>query len=193
MNTRIYSIFPACGKTWLYEHQEDYDLKILDSDSSQFSWQYVADGNGGFRKERNPDFPNNYITHIKAHIGKVDYIFVSTHEEVRKALAEAGIDFTVVFPRQSLKAEWVGRCFLRGSGEAFCKLIADNWDDRIYAYERDAPGNFTNLSLYGSGVWASAYMSYKLIRNFRHKFYLKFLIISQPVKTSVRFQYSISF
>ena len=30
MNTKIYSIFPACGKTWLYEHQEDYDLKILD-------------------------------------------------------------------------------------------------------------------------------------------------------------------
>ncbi len=69
----------------------------------------------------------------------------------------------------------------------------DNWDDRIYAYERDAPGNFTNLSLYGRGGWASAYMSYKLLRNPRQKFHLKFLMMSQPVKASVRFQYSISF
>lgn len=30
-----------------------------------------------------------------------------------------------------MKAEWVGRCFLRGSGEKFCQLIADNWDDWI--------------------------------------------------------------
>jgi hypothetical protein len=69
----------------------------------------------------------------------------------------------------------------------------DNWDDRIYAYERDAPGNFTNLALYGRGGWFSVYMSYKLLRNPRQKFHLKFLMVSQPVKVSVRFQYSISF
>ena len=30
-----------------------------------------------------------------------------------------------------MKAEWIGRCFLRGSGEKFCQLIADNWDSWI--------------------------------------------------------------
>ena len=69
MDTKIYSIFPACGKTWLYEHQDDYNLKILDSDSSKFSWLYVSvDENGnpirGVRKIRNPEFPTNYIQHI---------------------------------------------------------------------------------------------------------------------------------
>ncbi len=135
MNTEIYSVFPACGKTWLYEHQEEYDLKILDSDSSQFSWLYTnIDENGdtirGVRKIRNPDFPANYIKYIKENIGKYDCIFVSSHKEVREALDAEGIDFTIVYPEQDCKAEWVGRCFIREkNGESGCSAEAmyDNW------------------------------------------------------------------
>ena len=129
MDTEIYSIFPACGKTWLCEHQEDYGLEILDSDSSQFSWVYV---NGV--KERNPDFPTNYINHIKANIGKYDCIFVSTHASVREALEEAGIKFTIVYPNVRCKAEWVGRCFIREkNGESGCsaEVMYNNWDEWI--------------------------------------------------------------
>ena len=75
METKIYSVFPACGKTWLCEHQEQYGLKILDSDSSQFSWiinevednEYVIIDGGEMKpltykeKIRNPEFPANYI------------------------------------------------------------------------------------------------------------------------------------
>lgn len=56
----------------------------LDSDSSNFSW--VKDENGNNTKERNPEFPKNYIEHIKSNIGKVDVIFVSSHKVVREAL-----------------------------------------------------------------------------------------------------------
>lgn len=134
MDTRIYSIFPACGKTWLYEHQEDYDLKILDSDSSNFSWIECRDTFGKKSKLRNPDFPNNYIQHIKENIGKYDYIFVSSHASVREALDAEGIDFTIVYPEQSCKAEWVGRCFIREqNGESGCgaKVMLDNFDDWV--------------------------------------------------------------
>ena len=129
MNTKIYSIFPACGKTWLYEHQEDYNLKILDSDSSEFSWIRV---NGV--KERNPDFPNNYIKHIKENIGKYDCIFVSSHASVREALDKEGIDFTIVYPEQICKAEWVGRCFIREKkGESGCcaDVMYSNFDQWV--------------------------------------------------------------
>ena len=34
----------------------------------------------------------------------------------------------------------------------------DNWEDRIYAYERDAPGNFNVPSFYGRGLWISGYL-----------------------------------
>ena len=135
MDTKIYSIFPACGKTWLYEHQEDYDLKILDSDSSDFSWIRCYDAYGKpTTKHRNPDFPNNYIKHIKENIGKYDCIFVSSHASVREALDAEGVDFTIVYPEQSCKAEWVGRCFIREqNGESGCgaKVMLDNFDDWI--------------------------------------------------------------
>ena len=39
---------------------------------------------------------------------------------------------------------------------------ADKWDDRIYAYERDAPGSFNVPAYYGRGVWAAFYMSWRL-------------------------------
>ncbi len=34
-------------------------------------------------------------------------------------------------------------------------FIVDSWDDRIYAYERDAPGNFNVPAYYGRGYWLS--------------------------------------
>ena len=133
-DTKVIAAFPACGKTYCFDRNEDYI--ILDSDSSKFSW---ITSNGA--KTRNPDFPKNYIEHIKENIGKVDYIFVSTHEEVRNALSEAGIDFTLVFPEWSLREEWVGRCFIRGSGEKFCQLIADQWEDWLGQMEDEVVYN----------------------------------------------------
>lgn len=43
-------------------------------------------------------------------------------------------------------------------------FIVDNWDDRIYSYERDAPGSFNVPAFYGRGVWASAVVSWKFAR-----------------------------
>jgi len=39
----------------------------------------------------------------------------------------------------------------------------DNWDDRIYVYERNAPGNYSVPAYYGRGVWGSLFIrfSYK--------------------------------
>lgn len=137
MKTKIYSVFPACGKTWLYKHQEDYGLKILDSDSSQFNWLYTdkdewGEPLDGYRRVRNPDFPANYIKHIKENINKADVIFVSSHASVREALDKEGIDFTIVYPEQSCKAEWVGRCFIRDkNGESGCgaEAMYNNFDE----------------------------------------------------------------
>lgn len=130
-DTKIISAFPACGKTYVFENFKD--KVILDSDSSKFSWVIV-----GNQKVRHPDFPQNYINHIKENIGKADYILVSTHENVRRALEEAGIDFYLVYPERNLKEEWIGRCFLRGNRENFCLLIADNWDNWMDDLEEDS-------------------------------------------------------
>ena len=144
-NTKIYSVFPACGKSWLYDHQEELGIKVLDSDSSYFShiWECPVDDERGMyspnakkTKERNPSFPQNYIDHITCKLegGKYDYIFVSSHEEVRQALTGADIDFTIVVPAIDCKAEWVGRCFLRqleGNQGFPVELMATNFEDWV--------------------------------------------------------------
>lgn len=37
----------------------------------------------------------------------------------------------------------------------------DDWDDRIYVYEYDAPGSFNVPAFYGRGVWTAGYLSWK--------------------------------
>lgn len=154
-DTKIISAFPACGKTYAVEELNKRGLIALDSDSSNFSWMerkrteeelekaaeiwssvprkmsktwYMTAIEDDLIKVRNPEFPKNYIEHIKENIGKVDYIFVSSHKEVREALLEAEIPFTLIVPARDMKAEWIGRCWLRGSGEDFCKMLNINWD-----------------------------------------------------------------
>ena len=77
--TRIISAFPGTGKTYFHTHKGP--LATADSDSSHFSW--ISKG------VRHPEFPANYIEHINDLMGKVDYIFVSSHQDVRNALTAA--------------------------------------------------------------------------------------------------------
>lgn len=48
------------------------------------------------------------------------------------------------------KTDWFS-AYMRGT-----IFIVDNWDDRIYSYERDAPGSFTVPAYYGRGWSLSA-------------------------------------
>ena len=94
------------------------------------------------------------------------------------------------------EAGYNGRRFnvwLRGT--LFC---IDNWDDRIYVYERDAPGSFNVPAYYGRGWNASLTGSWKPSR--RHALYLRISYVEypwtidiKPSKSEVKLQYRISF
>ena len=43
-------------------------------------------------------------------------------------------------------------------------FFIDDWDDRIYVYERDAPGSFSVPAFYGRGLWTSLTGNWKLAR-----------------------------
>ena len=161
MSAKIISAFPACGKSTYYKKWSQYSPenvwrsgnngeqvyryfnptipvgeKILDSDSSLFSWIY--DENGNKTDVRNPDFPNNYIRHIKEHLDTEDIIFVSSHEVVRRALKENNIHYTLIYPNRSMKDIWLLRCKERGNDEAFINFIDSNWDKFIDEMESEA-------------------------------------------------------
>ena len=140
METLVVSAYPACGKTYFYEKYKD-KYKILDSDSSNFSWKERKRTEAELQeikrqwneeshliKERDPNFPNNYIQHIKDNIGKVDTIFVSSHAVVRYAMQCAGIKYITVYPDEDCLNEWVGRMYRRGNDKSFIDLQIKMWD-----------------------------------------------------------------
>lgn len=121
MRTKIISAFPGTGKSMYHQkHRET----TLDSDSSNFSWTIDENGN----KVRNPEFPKNYIKHIKENIGKYEFIFVSSHKDVREALLDECVFFYLVYPNSARKDEFIERYKNRGNDEQFIKLVSDNWD-----------------------------------------------------------------
>ena len=142
MRTAIVSAFPGCGKSFIYnkyngeKYNNDKKWKILDSDSSDYSW--IKDENGNNTKERNPEFPNNYINHIKENIGKVDIIFVSSHEIVRQALKDNKIKFFLIFPENNLKDDFIQRYKKRGNDETFINFISNNWNNFINEMENES-------------------------------------------------------
>jgi hypothetical protein len=121
--TLVISAFPGVGKTHLSRFTDS-----LDSDSCNFSW--LPD-----TKIRNNKFPFNYIEHIKNNIGKYDFIFVSSHKEVRTCMIQYGIDFLSAYPEKSLKHEYLRRYKDRGNDEVFIQMMTDNWDSFIDSME----------------------------------------------------------
>ena len=64
-------------------------------------------------------------------------------------------------------------CYLRGG-----LFKVDHWDDRIYVYERDAPGSFSVPARYGRGWNASAYLAWHINR--RHSLWLRCETVQYP-------------
>lgn len=127
--TMVIAAFPGTGKSYCVKNEAEKFDGVLDSDSSNFSWK--KDANGNNTTERNPDFPNNYIEHIKENIGKVDVIFVSSHKEVREALEKENIKYTLVYPNVFQKEDYIKRYKNRGNSESFIRLLEANWEEWI--------------------------------------------------------------
>ena len=117
----IISGFPGVGKTTLFNKAGE--LRILDSDSSNFSWSDKG--------VRNPNWPQNYIDHIKDQRDTADVILVSSHDVIRKALAESGIPFTLVYPLLEMKDEHIQRYKNRESDEQLVTLLEKNYEKWI--------------------------------------------------------------
>ena len=142
MKALVISAYPACGKSTIYNEWSIYSgnengLKILDSDSSLFSWVY--DENGNKTNIRNTDFPNNYIKYIKEHLKTEDIIFVSSHKVVREALYEAHIPYISIFPKDTLlnMKDWKLRFLDRGNTQSFIDFQMEHWTEFIKDLEAD--------------------------------------------------------
>lgn len=116
METTIVSAFPGTGKTTFYNKYKE-NLLISDSDSSTFP--------------KGEEWPQNYIDHIKSLVGKQNIIFVSSHKEVRDALKENNIHYTLVYPSSKCKEEYIERFKQRGNSEDFVNLLEKHYESWI--------------------------------------------------------------
>lgn len=114
IKSELIAAFPGTGKTHYCNSDYMPQNFAIDSDSSRFE---------------KSAFPQNYIEHIKENIGVVCKIFISSHKEVRESLVANNLPFTLVYPQEDLKDEYLKRYKERGSSEAFIALIDKNWSN----------------------------------------------------------------
>lgn len=118
--------FPGIGKTTI----TDKYSTAIDLDSAAYS--------------RSPDFPVNYLFDIRAAISDgYEYILISTHSQVLEMLTALHMDYTLVYPDESLKEEYMKRYVDRESPKGFINYIDEMWDEFVLACDYvQAPTKF---------------------------------------------------
>lgn len=122
---RIIAAFAGTGKTTFSNLNP---LNTVDLDSAAFA---------------RAGFPRNYIKEIQTHYHRLNtrlmagdtvkdqFIFISTHLEVRNLLGLQGYDVELVYPHRSLKYEYIHRYQRRGSSGKAISYISKNWNKFI--------------------------------------------------------------
>lgn len=146
MSGIVISAFPGSGKSHFTYNDKTYNC--LDSDSSEYHWIYSKLDKA---KLKHPNWPENYIGHIKHCIELYDIVFVSSHDEVRAALKEAKIPYFLAYPINTpdMKSQWLKRIGNRTIGlndGAFVNMLDTNWDKFIKSCEDDEFGTYVQLT-----------------------------------------------
>lgn len=152
--TLIIAAFPGTGKSYYTNRRPYYSKQILDSDSSMFSWTYNSDGT----RDRNENFPKNYINYIdywSYHLKEYPVmdselplkmndisgiVFTSTHKTVLDGLTKAHLQYYILVPKS--KDDVFARYKLRNDTPEFIENMKKNYDqymaDVKYAADHDA-------------------------------------------------------
>lgn len=142
--TIVISAFVCSGKSTFAANCE----YVKDLESSIYSKK--PDGT------RSDEFPGNYISAIKWQLNNNNwkYLLVSSHQDVRKAMKEAGIKFYLFYPALERKEEIIKLCQERGNDAEFIQLMQENyeaWVTEMSKEENSYPlqeGEFLSLELF---------------------------------------------
>lgn len=131
--------FPGVGKSYAYDHQEELQATIQDSDSSHFHWLYQGEGfdnpvlDEDGKKVVHPAWPANYAEYIsltgREQKDVPDFILVSTHKEVMEAILALEFPETwILVPARDDKEKYLELYKQRGSSPEFIQNMDKNWD-----------------------------------------------------------------
>lgn len=142
--TIVISAFVCSGKSTFAANCDN----VKDLESSLYSKK--PDGS------KSDEFPGNYIAAIKWQLvnNNWKYLLVSSHQDVRKAMKDAGIKFYLFYPALERKDEVIRLCQERGNNAEFIELIKENyeaWVGEMSKEENAYPlqeGEFLSMELF---------------------------------------------
>jgi hypothetical protein len=108
--TILCAAFPGTGKTFICNNSK---LKAIEVEF----WQYESQ--------------KQYIQDVKAQIGKVDFVFLSTEVEGLQLLYNEGLEICLVYPKKNLRNEYLDRYIERDNPYDFIGTMMKFWDTTI--------------------------------------------------------------
>jgi len=99
------------------------NLVVEDIDSSAFS--KLPD------RGKNPAWPSNYMSFISERSKIADVIMTATHAEVRQALLDHNLQYTLVYPDKHLKEDYLARYRARNSPKWLVDMFDAQWNSFI--------------------------------------------------------------
>ena len=140
MKTTVISGFPGVGKTSARYSPSGINTNVWDMESSAYGWIFDSLSHKDEPK-RNPKFPQNYVFDLEylLEYGGYEYIFISSHEEVREELQKRGIKYLIVAPKNTpeIKNEYCKRYLKRGSDIDLINKVYRDWDEMLASIEAD--------------------------------------------------------
>ncbi|MDR0462089.1 MAG: ATP-binding protein [Christensenellaceae bacterium] len=133
------------GKTYFAKKYTN----VIDLETSEFAYDYTkvsqADHErlkGDNTRERNPEFPDNYIRAIKDGITKYDYVLVACHpQKILPHLEKHKIDYICIIPSEDAAQDYYQKYIDRGNSPEWAKKVAnhyisDYWIKSMPAFNR---------------------------------------------------------
>lgn len=161
----IYSVFPGSGKTTV---AKKYPQIVYDAESSNFQWldskQNTSEQTKGVLKEKNPEWPQNYINFIKQHTEN-HIVLIAAQPAILNKLDDLHIQYMTVAPTTDQKQIYIDRYKSRGNNEKFIKLMFDNFDQFIFDMKSHKNAKHVSLkkdqylsSLFQANIWYNMYI-----------------------------------
>lgn len=126
----VISGFPGVGKTYAAEHSEEWGMKIVEIEPSQYLWTPGEDG----KLQKNTNYPENLCAEVMRYLKagqSVDVILVDAHTAIQKALHRNHIPFVSVYPKLECKEEYLRRYIRSGKPFPFVDTISGSWNELI--------------------------------------------------------------
>ena len=135
--------FPGVGKSTAAKT----NINAVDCDSTHFhyktDWAQIAkneptDNEHSKKQKENPNWVSEYVDHIELMSSQFgyQYVFVSSHIEVRTEMDVRGLQYICVVPDKNLKDEYLIRYIKRGNEFDFINKLSFNWGDWLDEIER---------------------------------------------------------